>query len=663
MISGYKPRTTLNRGDPRLRGTLTWLSLDGHFVNTGNFGGQINIPPSTAGWAPSPLAGTFWAGDATPSSSQITALFTTTLMGVNGSARRTIFFEGCLDPAETNTSGFWIFGGAGSGNFLSVGNYTSGNFGVDAGAGLSITLAITASGQTTTPEFFRAVVRYDGTTLFLDVYSYNPSTRAWTRTSGSVAAALTTATAAGTELAINYFGSTTTPSDVSGLSYLGILGGALWTDAETRAFLVDPSPLWSPAPSKARLYQVPPPPNTTYNDTIADDAAAADSVTATLTTGATVSDAATGADSLSVALTARPTLSDAATAADSSAAAATANASTSDAATSGDASAAALTANAATSDAVTASDAVVGGKSTADTITDTVAGADSLAAALTASPAISDAASGADNQAVALTASAALSDTAAAGDAIAPALTTGATIADAAAAADAVTGAKVTASAITDGATAGEAATVAATFAVTLSDGATAGDGVTGTTGEPITDAVTAGDAIAVSGTFAATITDDAAAGDDVTATGGTPPAPAAGITGGGPLVPMPRRRRWRVRTPGGLLEGFDTPEAAYARFEELYGDPTPATAPSANHARPTPRRISLPAIPARTVALDGADATRSFARLLRDMQAEREAYAAARVQALLDQIATDAARRAAQLEEDDDAAAILLLH
>ena len=41
MISGYKPRTTLNRGDPRLRGILTWLSLDGHFVNTGTFGGQI----------------------------------------------------------------------------------------------------------------------------------------------------------------------------------------------------------------------------------------------------------------------------------------------------------------------------------------------------------------------------------------------------------------------------------------------------------------------------------------------------------------------------------------------------------------------------------------------------------------------------------------------
>ena len=113
------------------------------------------------------------------------------------------------------------------------------------------------------------------------------------------------------------------------------------------------------------------------------------------------------------------------------------------------------------------------------------------------------------------------------------------------------------------------------------------------------------------------------------------------------------------MRTPGGLLEGFDTAEAAWARFRELYGAPEPEPAVT----RKAPRQIVMPALPARTVAFDGADATRSFARLLRDMQQQREAEAHGRVMAMLHQIATDAARRAAQLEEDDEAAAILLLH
>lgn len=645
MSAGFRPRTFLNRGDPRLRGILTWIPMDGHFTNMGDVGGQVPPPPSTGGWQPSPLAGTFWLNDTLATTRD--AELTPANMGADGAKPRTVFFEHYHSSVAT-FSNMFAFGDAVATNAFGCFkvNATTLRFS-DFNTTLDITLPVS------TGQFVRAAIRYNGTNVTIWTRTYDPTGNSWAEQTASGAYSLATT---GLGLGLHYWVAGATVDSASGLSYLGIVGGYAWSDEETRAFLRDPSPLWSPGPSKARYYFSP---SQTYNDTIADSATAADSVTATLTTGATVSDAATGADSLSVALTARPTLSDGATAADSTAAAATANASTSDVATGGDASAAALTANAATSDAVTAGDAVVGGKATADTITDTVAGADGLAAALTASPAISDAAAGADSQAAALTARPTLSDSAAASDVIAPALTTAAAIADGATAADAVTGAKVTAGTIADGATAGEAATVAATFAVTLSDGATAGDGVTGTTGEPIADAVTAGDAFAVSATIRGAITDDVAADDDVTATGGTPAAPATSATGGGPLVPMPRRRRWRVRTPGGLLEAFDTAEAAYARFEELYGDPTPA---EPTRGKAAPRRISVPSIPPRTVALGDADATRSFARLLRDMQAEREGEARARVAAMLDQIAFDAARRAAQLEDDDEAAAVLLL-
>lgn len=649
MSAGFRPRTFLNRSDPRLRGVVTWLPMDGHFTNTGDIGGQVPPPASTGGWRPSPLAGTYWRND-TANTSTTAAQLTPAVMGVDSSKSRTCFFEAYVDNnGSANT--LFGFGAAGSATGFYV--YSNGGFiGVTDG---STDVQISPS---TFPVYIRGVARYDAAGQFyLDINDYDPATNTWLFQANYGAGSTSTGSGA---LGLHFAPGGGSADGVSGLSYLGIVGGTLWTDAEVAAFLHDPSPLWSPAPSRARYYATA---GTVYNDTIADSVTAADSLAVGLTTSGSVSDAATSADSLSVALTARPALSDAATAADSNAAALTARPTITDTATGADTSAAALTANAALSDAVTGGDAITGGKATSDPLTDTVAGADSLAAALTARPAVSDAVTSADSQAAALTARPALSDSVAAGDTIAPALTTAATIADTATAADAVAGVKVTSGTIADGATAGEAATVAATFAATLTDGVTAGDGVTGTTGEQVEDDVTAGDGAAVSATFNVAFADGVVAGDDVTASGGTPPAPSTGITGGGPLVPMPRRRRWRVRTPGGLLEGFDTAEAAYARFEELYGDPAPAAAPSANHARPTPRRISLPAIPARTVALDGADATRSFARLLRDMQAEREAYAAARVQALLDQIATDAARRAAQLEEDDEAAAILLLH
>lgn len=642
MSAGFRPRTFLNRGDPRLRGILTWIPMDRHWTNTGDIGGQVPPPPSTGGWQPSPLAGTFWLHDQDNSTKD--ADLTPTNIGVDGAKRRTFFFE-YFHSSVASADTFWSIGDT---NIFSVYKTSATALVLLAGA-TELTVTMPAS----TGMFVRAVARYDGTNISLFTRSYIPATNTWTDASGSVAA---TPNTAGTGLLIHSFPGGSDFDSASGLSYLGIVGGYAWTDDETRDFLRDPSKLWSPGPSRARYYLVT---AVTYNETISGAVTAADSVANALTTSGAISDAATGADSLSVALTARPAASDAATAADSVAAALTARPATSDVVTGADASAAALTANAATSDAVTAADAVVGGKATSDAITDTVAGADSLAVALAASPAISDAATSADSSAAALTARPALSDSVAAGDAIAPALTTSAALSDAVTGADAVTGVKVTSATIADGATAGEAASVAATFAASLSDSVTAADGATGTTGEQVDDDVTAGDAMAASVTFGATIADSAAAGDDVTATGGTPPAPSTGITGGGPWAPMPRRRRWRVRTPGGLLEGFDTAEAAWARFREFYGPPEPE--PSAT--RKAPRRISLPAIPARTVALDGADATRSFARLLRDMQQQREVDAQRRVMALLDQIAFDAARRAAQLEEDDEAAAILLLH
>jgi len=642
MSAGFLPRTFLNRSDPRLRGILTWIPMDGHWTNTGDIGGQVPPPPSTGGWQPSPLAGTFWLHDQDNTTED--ADLTPANVGISGAARRTIFFEYYHSSSATADT-LWSIG---STDIFSVYKTSATSLRLFSG---STELAVTMPAST--GMFVRAVARYDGTNISLFTRSYIPATNAWTDASGSTA---NTPATAGDGLLIHSFPGGADFDSASGLSYLGIVGGYAWTDDETRDFLRDPSKLWSPGPSRARYYLVT---AVTYNETISGAVTAADSVANALTTSGAISDAATGADSLSVALTARPALSDAATAADSSAAALTARPTLSDAVAGADSAAAALTANAATSDAVTAGDAVTGGKVTSDALPDTVAGADSLAVDLTARPAVSDAVTGADSQAAALTARPALSDSVAAGDTIAPALTTAATIADAATAADAVTGVKVTSGTIADGATAGEATTVAATFAATVSDGVTAADGATGTTGEQVEDAVTAGDTVAVSATFAAALADGVVSGDDVTASGGTPPAPTTGITGGGPLVPMPRRRRWRVRTPGGLLEGFDTAEAAYARFEELYGDPAPATP---TKGRAAPRRISVPSIPPRTVALGDADATRSFARLLRDMQAEREGEARARVAAMLDQIAFDAARRAAQLEDDDEAAAVLLL-
>lgn len=646
MTAGYKPRGPLNRDDPRVRGTVTWLPLDGHFSNLGDIGGRITPPASTGGWQPSPLSGTFLLDD----TANVTAdtVLTSTRMGVDGFKNKTVIFE-YFHANNATVAHLFAFGDESTDNLFAVYKASATAINVDTSTGITNATATITAGS-----YVRAVVRFDGSNVYLDVRTYTPATDTWAFVSASGAAG--TLFTGSTGLGLHYYPTTASADNASGLSWLGIFGGALWTDAETRAFLIDPTTLWTPNPGWVGRYSAA---GTVYNDTIADSVTAADSLAVGLTTSGSVSDAATSADSLSVALTARPALSDAATAADSNAVALTARPTLSDAVTGADTSAAALTANASISDAVTGGDAITGGKATSDPLTDTVAGADSLAAALTARPAVSDAVTSADSQAAALIARPALSDSVTAGDTIAPALTTAATIADAATAADAVAGVKVTSGTIADGATAGEAATVAATFAATLTDGVTAGDGVTGTTGEQVEDDVTAGDGAAVSATFAAALADGVVSGDDVTASGGTPPAPSTGITGGGPLVPMPRRRRWRVRTPGGLLEGFDTAEAAYARFEELYGDPAPATPTKGGAA---PRRISVPSIPPRTVALGDADATRSFARLLRDMQAEREGEARARVAAMLDQIAFDAARRAAQLEDDDEAAAVLLL-
>jgi hypothetical protein len=114
-----------------------------------------------------------------------------------------------------------------------------------------------------------------------------------------------------------------------------------------------------------------------------------------------------------------------------------------------------------------------------------------------------------------------------------------------------------------------------------------------------------------------------------------------------------PRKRRWHVKRPDGALEYFDSVEAAYARFEALFAPPEPKA------KRRGVQRISIPAIPARTVAFDGADATRSFARLARDAYADEARIAVA---TMLAEIEADALRRARQLADDDEAAALLLL-
>jgi hypothetical protein len=131
------------------------------------------------------------------------------------------------------------------------------------------------------------------------------------------------------------------------------------------------------------------------------------------------------------------------------------------------------------------------------------------------------------------------------------------------------------------------------------------------------------------------------------------PPTPVADAVTGGWGSDRPRKRRWHVELPDGTREYFDDARAAWARFAEVY-DPQPE--PEAPKRRGK-RRISVPAVPARTVVYDGAaDATRSFAKLLREEQA------AAAVAALLREIEADAIRRAAEAEDEEEAAATLLL-
>ena len=115
------------------------------------------------------------------------------------------------------------------------------------------------------------------------------------------------------------------------------------------------------------------------------------------------------------------------------------------------------------------------------------------------------------------------------------------------------------------------------------------------------------------------------------------------------------RKRRWRVKTDRGP-EFFDTAEAAYERFLQTLGIEPDAP------KRAGVRRISLPAIPAQTVTYDGADTTRAFAKVARDITAAREQRAAQAVADMLRAIELDAARRAME-RDDDEAAAILLLH
>lgn len=472
MSAGFRPRTFLNRSDPRLRGILTWIPMDGHFTNTGDIGGQVPPPPSTGGWQPSPLAGTFWLNDTLATARD--AELTPDNVGVNGANPRTVFFEYYHSSVATFSNIFAI-GSAVATNAFGCFKANATTLRVsDFNTTLDTTLPVS------TGQFVRAVIRYDGTNVTLWTRTYDPVGNSWAEQTASGAFSLATT---GLGLGLHLWVAGSTVDSASGLSYLGIVGGYAWTDDETRDFLRDPSKLWSPGPSRARYYDVI---AATYNDTISDDVAAGDDASATLTTSAALSDTATGADSLAVTVTARPALSDAVTGADSLSVALTARPAISDAVTGADASAAALTAGATLSDSVTAGDLVAGGQLLVESISDAATAADAMAAAATFGPTFIDAVTAGETLGAAATVVVALVDPVTAADTLALAVTFAAPISDPVTAADAMAGGLIFASTISDAVTAADAGPVTVTFAAPFADALTALDAIDATGGTTV---------------------------------------------------------------------------------------------------------------------------------------------------------------------------------
>ena len=191
-----------------------------------------------------------------------------------------------------------------------------------------------------------------------------------------------------------------------------------------------------------------------------------------------------------------------------------------------------------------------------------------------------------------------------------------------------------------------------------LSGGTTDGaDSSAGTLGAQATLSGGATDgADASAGTIAADTTPRDLSGgatDDPDLSAGNFSGPALVNATGGWAGGRKRNKPWLVRRPDGAAEYFDDPKEAWLRFNELYAAPSPAPKRGL-------RKISVGAIPARAVQFEQTDATRDFAKLAREINAQREAKASARVVAQLRAIAIDAARRAA--ERDDEEAAMVLL-
>jgi len=193
---------------------------------------------------------------------------------------------------------------------------------------------------------------------------------------------------------------------------------------------------------------------------------------------------------------------------------------------------------------------------------------------------------------------------------------------------------------------------------------------IAGLSGDATDGADTSAGTLALLASLSGGAADGADAGAGSIATDTTPRNLSGGATddadlGSGNLVGPPiatggyggtkrRAKPWHVRRPDGEDEYFDDPQAAWFRFNELYAEP------ASQRTKRGPRKISVGAIPARAVQFEQTDATRDFAKLAREISAQREATASARVVAQLRAIAIDAARRAA--DRDDEEAAMVLL-
>lgn len=124
------------------------------------------------------------------------------------------------------------------------------------------------------------------------------------------------------------------------------------------------------------------------------------------------------------------------------------------------------------------------------------------------------------------------------------------------------------------------------------------------------------------------------------------------------PYPTQERRRKkvWTVRTPWGRREEYDTAQAAYARYAELFEGAKPKAAKGKAKAKPRTAPVVAPA-----VEYEGVDLGAAFARLARDYGAAIGAQVANQIAAQLAAIEARARREAE--ERDDEEAILLLLH